>query len=301
MSLPGRAAGRQFFTALVPGSIGVRVGQAEAIALAAKHGFASVQPFPADLEEDGAQRHADALGERGLRWAAAGLPVDFRGDEESFEGGLAALPRAAAALRAAGAERVGTWLRPSSDSLTYLQNFRRTARRLRRVAAVLEDHGLRLGLEYVGTKRNWTAARHSFVHTLAGTRELIGEIDMPNVGVVLDSWHWWTSGESGDDLRALSGTDVVSADLNDAPAGLAREDQYDNRRELPLATGVIDVADFLAALLDIGYDGPVRAEPFNQRLSDMGDDAACGLASAALDKAFAIVDRRDAGGDRGRA
>src|SRR5215218_2424115 len=48
-----------------------------------------------------------------------------------------------------------------------------------------------------------------------------------------------------------------SGDLNDAPAGIAITDQIDSRRELPLATGVIPVAEFLNALHKIGYDGPL--------------------------------------------
>ena len=285
------AAGRRkFFTALVPGSIGVRAGQSETIRLASVHGFDSVQPFPSELAADGAARHVDALHERGLRWAAAGLPVDFRGDESAFERDLSMLPSAAAALQLAGVDRIGTWLRPSSETLTYLQNFRQTARRLRQAAAVLQDHGLRLGLEYVGTKRNWTASRHSAVHTLSGTMELISEIGLPNVGVVLDSWHWWTSRETAEDIRALSGSDVIAADLNDAPSGIPVDEQYDNQRELPLATGVIDARGFLQALVDIGFDGPIRAEPFNKALNDMGDEQACGLAVKALDNAFSLVD-----------
>ena len=280
---------REFYTAFVPGSLGVKADQALAIELAAKHGFDSVQPFPRDLLRDGSEKHVEALESRGLRWAAAGLAVDFRNADAAFEDGLADLPRDAEALRQAGVERVGTWLRPSSETLTYLQNFRRTADRLRRVAEVLGDHGLRLGLEYVGTKRNWTASRHSFVHTMAGTRELIAEIDRPNVGFVLDSWHWWTSHETGDDIRSLSNRDVVSADLNDAPRGIAREDQFDNQRELPLATGVIEIREFLEALVAIGYDGPVRAEPFSKKLNEMDDNEASRLSARALHDAFSLV------------
>ena len=287
-----RGAGRQFYTALVPGSIGVKADQAESIRLAVEHGFDSVQPLPGELAADGAGRHVAALREGRLRWAAAGLPVEFRRDEESFAESLAALPQAAEALQSAGVTRVGTWLRPSSETLTYLQNFRQTARRLRQVAKVLQDHGLRLGLEYVGTKRNWTAARHSAVHTLAGTVDLISEIGRPNVGVVLDSWHWWTSKETGDDIRALSGENVIAADLNDAPAGIEMEEQYDNQRELPLATGVIDAGEFLGALVAIGFDGPVRAEPFSRKLNEMEDGLACSLAVKSLNEAFAIVDQR---------
>lgn len=280
---------RKFYTAFVPGSLGVKADQAKAIELAAKYGYDSVQPFPGDLRRDGVQRYLEALERHQLRWAAAGLPVNFRSDDDSFAEDMAELPANADALQEAGVTRVGTWLSPAHEELTYLQNFKRTANRLRQVAKVLRDRDMRLGLEYVGTKRNWTGSRHSFVHTMAGTKELIAEIRGPNVGVVLDSWHWWTSRETADDIRTLSNDDVVSADLNDAPRGIERDDQYDNRRELPLDTGVINVRDFLEALVTIGYDGPIRAEPFNKRLNDMEDEQASRVASESLRKAFALV------------
>jgi sugar phosphate isomerase/epimerase len=109
------------------------------------------------------------------------------------------------------------------------------------------------------------------------------------VGAVLDSWHWWQAGDTVADVEALRNEDVVSVDLNDAPAGVAFDQQRDNRRELPAATGVIDVGAFLAALNRIGYDGPVRAEPFNQAVNRMSKDDACAATAAALKKVFSLI------------
>ena len=36
-------------------------------------------------------------------------------------------------------------------------------------------------------------------------------------------------------------------------------------------TGVIDIAGFLQALQEIGYDGPVTPEPFKKELADLPD------------------------------
>jgi sugar phosphate isomerase/epimerase len=83
---------------------------------------------------------------------------------------------------------------------------------------------------------------------------------------------------------------VVACDLNDAPAGIDIDQQLDGRRELPAATGVIDLKAFLSALVEIGYDGPIRAEPFNQPLRDMPDEQALAATAAAMKKAFALVD-----------
>ena len=290
MALPQtRAADRKFTIAFVPGSIGIRAGQGRAIELASRHGFESVEPFGSELLEDGSSRHVDALAASGLQWAAARLSVSLRADDATFAEGLAKLPTEAEALRVAGVTRVGTAVSSYSEDLNYLDNFRRHVRRLRSVADVLEDHGLRLGLEYLGTKRLWTSRRHAFVHSMAECLQLIDETDRSSIGVVIDSWHWWTAYETADDILRLSNRQVVSADLNDAPAGIERDDQYDNRRELPVATGMIDAKPFLEALVRIGYDGPIRAEPFNQRLDAMDDDAASRATAASMKKAFALV------------
>jgi sugar phosphate isomerase/epimerase len=287
------SASRRMTVALVPGSIGVSVKtQRELNELAHRHRFESVEPRTEELagqsSEELAATRAD-LQAKGLAWASAGLPVDFRRDDKTFRDALARLPRLAAGLQRAGVGRVGTWLSPSHDQLTYRANFTLHTARLREVARILKDHGLRLGLEYVGTQLLLVGKRYPFVHTLAEARELIAEIGTGNVGLVLDTWHWWTAGDTEADLLALTAADVVAVDLNDAPKGLPREQQRDNERELPVSTGVIDTATFVTALARIGYDGPVRAEPFNKALNALDNDPACAAVSAALHRAMDLI------------
>ena len=290
LAVPGcRASGRKFTIAFVPGSIGIQADQGRAIELAAKHGFESVEPFGPQLLKEGSADYVDALDRAGLQWAAARLTVSLRADEATYANQLKQLPAVAKALVGAGVTRVGTAISSSSDDLNYLENFRIHARRLREVGSVLDGEGLRLGLEYLGTKRLWTARRHAFVHSMAECLQLIAEAGMANIGVVIDSWHWWTARETVEDITGLTNGQVVSADLNDAPSAIEREDQYDNRRELPATTGMIDAKGFLGALLEIGYDGPIRAEPFNQRLNDLDDDEASARTASAMKKAFALV------------
>ena len=124
---------------------------------------------------------------------------------------------------------------------------------------------------------------------MAEARELITDLGTGNVGLVLDTWHWWTAGDTLADLQALTNADVVSVDLNDAPKGLAKAQQKDNERELPVATGVIDTAGFLQALVAIGYDGPARPEPFNKILNALDNDAACAASSAASHQAMDLI------------
>ena len=284
---------RKMRIALTPGSIGVTVqSQAELNTLAQRHRFEAVEPRADELAAMAAGQVAELRAEvaaKGLTWAAAGLAVDFRKDDATFRAGLAKLPTIAAGLERAGVQRVGTWLAPSHDELTYRANFTLHTARLREIARVLGDHGLRFGLEYVGTQLLLVGRRYPFVHTMAEARELIAEIGGSHVGLVLDTWHWWTAGDAAGDLLALKNEDVVSVDLNDAPKDVAKAQQKDGARELPGATGVIDVATFLGALAAIGYDGPVRAEPFNQALNALENDPACAAASAAMHRVMGLI------------
>lgn len=277
---------------LVPGSIGVTANQMETIAFAKQYGFESVEAhggYLATLSPAEIDKVAAEVRNSGLVWGNAGLTVEFRKDDATFNDGLKQLPAVAKALQRAGVTRVGTWISPSHASLTYVANLKQHADRLRKVAAILGDHGQRLGLEYVGPKTLWTSNRYPFVHSMAEMKDLIAAIGARNVGFVLDSWHWYTAGETVADLETLRNEDIVCADLNDAPAGLAVYEQIDSRRELPLATGVIPVADFLNALNRIGFDGPIRCEPFNAPLRAMPRDQALATVAQSMKKAFALI------------
>jgi sugar phosphate isomerase/epimerase len=124
------------------------------------------------------------------------------------------------------------------------------------------------------------------VHTLSEMRELEVAIGTTNLGIQLDSWHWFNAEETAKDLGTLRGSDVLTVDLNDAPRGLTLDQYQDDHRELPAATGVIPIKEFLNSLVEMGYDGPVQAEPFNAALRALPLDQACAAASSAIRKAF---------------
>lgn len=277
---------------LDPGAIGVSADQKQLIAYAAEYGFEAVTPFPdylAKLSQEDSQALLNDMQQKGISWGVAGLPVQFRTDEDTFRTELKALPKAALGLQQAKVTRMSTWIMPNHAELNYLKNFKQHAERLREVSKILEDHQIRLGLEYVGPKTLRDAKKYAFVHTLEETRALIEEIGQPNVGVVLDSFHWFTAEEDVKDILTLSNKDVVAGDLNDAHEGRTAVEQIDGQRELPLATGIIDAKAFLEALITIGFDGPVRAEPFNQALRDMPNPEAVATTAEAMKEAFNLV------------
>jgi sugar phosphate isomerase/epimerase len=284
-------SGRSFYLNLSCGRIGIKVPFTEAVKLAVQFGFEAIDPDPkyfTQLSDTELQQVLQDLKAKRLRFGSASLPVDFRKDEATFQEGFKELPPFVKALQRAGIRRVSTWIPSFSEDRTYLQNFRTHAHRLRACAEILNDHGARLGLEYLGPKTLWRRSKHPFVHTMSETKELIVAIGTGNVGFHLDSWHWYNAEETEIDLLTLRNEDVIAVDLNDAPAALPLEKQIDSNRELPLATGVIPVKSFLDALRKIGYDGPIHAEPFNAALRALPAEQAVGKTAAAMKTAFSL-------------
>ena len=279
------------YKGLSPGAIQVKVAHLEeAIDKARRHGFGSVEFNPREIaeriERDGANTVREFFTAAGMRPAGFGLPLDWRGDEAKWREGIDRLPRLAGAAAAIGATRCMTWVLPSSDELPYAENRRFHVERFKPAARVLAEHGIHLGLEFLGPKTLRDARKHPFIYMLRDMLDLGREIG-PNVGLLLDSWHWYTSGGTVEEIRALRPEQVVYVHVNDAPVGIPVDQQVDNVRAMPGETGVIDIAGFLRALDAIGYDGPITPEPFKKELRELpSDDDRLAAASAALDEIF---------------
>lgn len=283
---------RKMTISLSPGAIGVKADQKQAIEFAHYYGYEAVEPQGEPISLLSAGQIGDLTAElraKRLQWGSAGLTVEYRKDQATFDAGMAKFPAISKALAAAGVKRVSTWIMPASDELTYLQNMRQHATRLRAIAQVCKDNGQRFGLEYVGPKTLWTSRRYPFIHTMAEGKDLIGEIGTGNVGFVLDSWHWQMAGEGAAELKTLRNEDIVSVDLNDAPAGIPADQQIDSKRELPMATGVLDVKTFLNVLNGLGCDAPVRCEPFNAPLRAMAPEKALAAVVDSMKRAMALI------------
>jgi len=239
------------------------------------------------LSDDDLKRLLDDLQAKKLKLGAAVLPVEFRKDAATFNEGLAKLPGVAAVLQKAGVARMSTYIMSAHQELTYLQNFRQHAARLREIAVILKDHGSNLGWSTLAP-HHLAEHAHPFIHSLSETQELIVAIGTGNVGVQLDTYHWFGTEEAAEDILSLHNEDVITVDLNDAPTGRTIDEQRDLERELPGATGVIPIQSFLDSLMKIGYDGAVHAEPFNAALRAKPLDEACALTAAAMKKVLGL-------------
>lgn len=279
------ASERLFKISLNPFAVGVSLRQEEMIDKAVEYGFEAILPVPAQLADMGSDQRQEFLAKmkaHNLSWDAAGNPVDFRKDEKLFKEGIAALPRLADALQKSGVKRMSTWIMPTHQELTYRENLRQHASRLKEITQVIRDYDIKLGLEYVGPKTLTSLHKYPFLSSMKEAFELIHEINVPNLGIQLDSFHWYCAEETVADIESLTNEQIVTCDLNDATAGRSVAEQIDGERELPGDSGVIDLKGFIQALKKIGYNGPVRAEPFNAKLNGMEDAAALAATAKAM-------------------
>lgn len=259
------------FKCLSPGAIGIHgLALPDALELARATGFTglefNIREVATLTDAHGVAYVCDLFAQAGVRPGHWGLPVAWNNDAQ-WETDLAQLPALAALARDLGCTRTATWCPPASDDRDYAENFAWHVARFRPIAQVLSDYGCRLGIEFIGPKTLRAPRKYPFIYTLEGMMELADAIGTGNVGLLFDVWHHYTAGGSVNDLDAITAANVVLVHVNDAPAGIDRDEQIDNVRCLPMETGVVDAPGMLRKLAAMGYDGPVTPEPFSQRVN----------------------------------
>ena len=268
------------------GAIGHMAALPETLDLARRYGFQGV-----DFSIVEAQSLADAHGvnyvrelfeSKGVMAGVMNFPLEFRKDEATWQEGINALPAQAKLASELGCKRTATWIPPGHNQRNYVENFKFHVERLVPAAAILAEHGIAFGLEFIGPKTLRKTFQHRFVYTMDGMLALAAAIDTGNVGLLLDIWHLYTAHGSLDDVRELNASEVVVVHINDAPSGIHVDEQLDQVRMLPGESGVLDISGFLAALQEIGYDGPVTVEPFSQRVRAMTLEDAVATTAASV-------------------
>lgn len=208
----------------------------------------------------------------GLRLApgVGDLPVEFRKDETTFAAGLNTLDSFARLAAGIGCPRMSTWV-PCWAEDSYTETYSRWQRRFRNVAAILAAHGVRLGLEFISPMHLRQLGREPFIWRMDDMLEFAASIG-PNVGLLLDSFHWHLSGATGDNIRRAGRERIIHVHLNDAPKkqpDIVRDDE----RLLP-GEGAIALDEFFAALRDICYRDAVSVEILGNRLSALSPSQA---------------------------
>lgn len=268
------------FLALNSVLISGRVPWPEFARLAARTGYPGTDVMLDTAMQAGATSTNELLSGLNILPAAINFPVEFRKDDATFETDLKKLSDQAKFAAAIHCPRMVTYIMPSSDTpkdeLRSLFKKRFTA-----CARVLADSNVRLGLEFLGPLEFRTKFKYEFIWRMNDMLAFAKECG-PNVGLLLDSWHWHLAGATTEDIIHAGRERIVHVHFNDAP-NLPPEQIHDNQRLLP-GEGVINLTGFLKALQKIGYRDALSVEVFGrlkgvppEKAAKMGLDASLGV------------------------
>ncbi len=236
--------------------------------LAARVGYGGVDVMLDSAMKEGAAATRTLLASLDLRPGAVNLPVRFGGEETPYTEDLKKLEAAAPFAAEIGCPRMVTVLPPAST--TPKPEYRKIIKdRVTTMAATLARSNVRLGLEFLGPKYFHTRLPHEFIWRMDEALAFAKECG-PNVGLLLDAWHWHHAGASAADIVAAGRQRIVHVHVSDARRQ-PPEDVRDDQRLMP-GEGVIDLVAFFEALERIGYSDAVSPEPIGRVPPEMSPE-----------------------------
>ncbi len=286
MALKSLAADNKMFLSLNSVLVSGRVPWPEFAKLAAKVGFPGTDVMLDGAMKEGVEATRDLLAQLKIKPAVFDFPVEFRKDDHTFSAGLAKLKQAATFARDIGCPRMMTYIMSSSpvrkEELRALYK-----KRFSEAARILAGADVRLGLEFLGPLHLRKQFPHEFIWQMNEMLDFARSCG-PNVGLLLDAWHWHHAGATTADIIHAGKDGIVHVHFDDAPK-LPAEQIKDNERLLP-GEGVIDLVGFIRALKQIGYTDALSVEVFGRNLKSYPPEEA---ARMGLDASRAVFKKAE--------
>jgi sugar phosphate isomerase/epimerase len=275
------------YKCLSPSAIGVFARQSELLEIALTHRFKGLE---IDIQEVLRRAQASSVPQAcrylcsaQVRIGGFELPVRWADDDKAFESDLAELGLLLDVCATLSADRCFTTVRPTSDHRPFHENFQFHVDRLGKLADALAKGNVKLALNFLATPADRADSGFEFIHQADPALLLLKNVRKDNVGLLLDTWHWWVGGGDIDKLRTLRGDQILSVRLADIPAGADFAAITSEQRIMPGEGGSIDFAALVGTLEELGFDGPVALAPHPGLFKGQKREAIVSGASAALD------------------
>lgn len=256
---------------------------AEKVALAGSAGYAGI-----DFGLPEARAHGDAATVRGLLDRHGVVPGTIGGlfragilsPEADFANAIAQVRELAAEAVALGGHVTGGGV-PRFVSMPKAEAWPVAVDRVKRLDDALEGTGVTIGLEFLGcpvykpeTIAHWTGRGdvHPFVQSLAETNELLHAAGARNVGMTLDSYHWYGSHGTLEQIRETPGRWISLLHVNDGKADVDRDHLHDFDRVMP-GQGNFPLAAWMQAISATGFDGFMALEVLGPAMAGVGPEA----------------------------
>ena len=166
---------------------------------------------------------------------------------------------------------------PQPDGTSRSEVIKESTRVLKDLADIAAKRGVGLAFEFLGQP-------DCSVQTLELADEIVGRVGQPNVGLVIDSFHFYAGGSTIESIDALDAGRLFIFHINDAE-DLPRERLEDRHRLLP-GLGILPLKQIVAALGRIGYDRIASVEIFRPEYWERNPFELAREARAAVERAI---------------
>lgn len=136
-----------------------------------------------------------------------------------------------------------------------------TAANVKDAADLAAEYGLDIYLEPLAWAR-LNRCRHALT--------LIEEAARDNVGIAMDTWHFWTTGDTLDEVRALPKELIKAVHLSDGldPDRATEVPDQSVHRNVVIGGGAIPLQQWVDAVKSTGYNGWWVSEMFSTRANE---------------------------------
>jgi sugar phosphate isomerase/epimerase len=265
------------FKNLSPRALGLSGRQSELIELALTYGFRGMDVDMGDL----AKRARNSSIPHAIRFLESArlkignfpLPIEWTGDDATFTSQLVLLEEACQVAAALKAQRCFAIVEPASDERSFPENFELHRVRFGQIANVLAKFDIRLGLALRSLRSQREGKNYQFITDTEGLLTLKKSIPAKNVGVLIDTFHWFLGGGSLQDFNELPIEEIVGVRLADYPRDEDPDRFEESSRRLPGQGGGVDCQAVVNILAQRKYDGPVTLFPHASAFRGMTRDA----------------------------
>jgi 2-keto-myo-inositol isomerase len=136
------------------------------------------------------------------------------------------------------------------EGLSQEEAERSTVASIQRLAKACGED-IRLGVEFLGFK-------NCSLNSLDQAIRVIEKVDLPNVGLTIDTFHMFISGSSSAHLAKIGKNKLVLVHVNDSEPGVLSKLSDSDR--VFLGEGVIDLEQFRESLISVSYDSYISLE-----------------------------------------
>lgn len=158
---------------------------------------------------------------------------------------------------------------------------------LNELGDIAQAHGVSLAFEFLGQT-------DCSVQTLDLAKTIVEKVDRPNIGLVIDTFHFYAGNSTFEAIDTLDPAKLFIFHINDAE-NLPKEELTDAHRLYP-GTGILPIKEMKAAFDRIGYDRMVSIEIFRPEYWNHDPYEVARLAKAATIEVLGLETAGGAGG-----